>query len=547
MVKDSVSEIYDFVIIGSGAAGSVLADRLSESGLYSICVLEAGGRDSSPFIHVPAGFVKTLTQPNLMWPFASRPSVGSGQRPIRLPQGKVLGGSTSVNGLVYNRGQPEDFDLWREMGNEGWAYTDVLPYFRKSESWEGPASQSRGGVGPMAISNPQWRDPLCESFIKSMTSLGVPVNEDYNDGVQNGTGYYQRFIHGRRRVSASTAFLNSAARRPNVVIKTGVQVTRIVVKDSKATHVECQNVSPDGEARAGTVKIGARYEILVSAGTINSPRLLQQSGIGDGHHLQSLGIPLVRDLPAVGENFQDHYFVRCTARLKSGVVSLNQRAKGRKLAAQIVRWVLGRPNILTLSPSMAFAFVNKDLKEGRPEYQFVFSPGSYKPGRIYELDDFPAVTVGFTQQRPSSSGHVRILSPEFNSEIEIQPNYLHTESDQHAAVHGTRLCQRIFKQGELGQLVDYELTPGREMQSDEALLKFARDNGNTGYHLVGTCRMGKKSDPTAVVSSELRVHGLNGLRVIDASVMPKVPSSNTCASTLMIAEKGADMILQSNR
>ncbi len=543
----SSQEQYDFVVIGAGAAGSVLADRLSESGEYSVCVIDAGGKDNHPFIHIPAGFVKTLSNPELMWSFESEPSSGSGMRAVRLPQGKVLGGSTSVNGLVYNRGQSEDFDTWQAMGNDGWGYQDVLPYFKKSESWQGPSTQARGSFGPMAISDPAWRDPLCESFIKSVASLGVPVNQDYNDGVQNGTGYYQRFINGRRRISASTAFLKNTRRRNHVEIKTYLQAKRIVTAGSRATHVECQRVNADGSARDERLTIAARHEIIVAAGTLNSPRLLQLSGIGSGQHLQDLGIPLIHELPSVGENFQDHYFVRCTARLKSGVVSLNQRAKGWSLLAQMIRWGFNKPNILTLSPSMAYAFVNAELSEGRPDFQFVFSPGSYKPGRMYELDDFPAITVGFTQQRPTSVGFVKIESTDFNGKLRIQPNYLATEIDQTYAVRGIRLCQRLFKQDELGDLVSEELLPGNGLSTDDELLQFARDNGNTGYHLVGTCRMGSESDKSTVVSPQLRVHGIDGLRVIDASVMPKVPSSNTCASTLMIAEKGADMILQSNR
>lgn len=538
---------YDYIIVGAGAAGSVLASRLSESGKHSICVIEAGGKDSHPFIHLPAGFVKTLSMPELMWSFASEPSPGSGNRSIRLPQGKLLGGSTSINGLVYNRGQAEDFDHWCEMGNKGWGYRDVLPYFRKSESWQGEPNQARGSLGDMPISNPQWRDPLCESFIETLTSLGVPRIDDYNTGSQYGTGYYQRFIHGRRRVSAATSFLHMARQRQNVIIKTLSQASRIIIENNRAIGIICQPVHSDGTPRAEPYIISARSDVILCAGTVNSPRLLQLSGIGNGEHLRKLGIQTVRNLPAVGENLQDHYFVRCTAKLKPGVLSLNQRAKGWRLASHVARWAFGLPNILALSPSMAFAFVDSTLQPGRPDYQFVFSPGSYKPGRAYELDDFPAVTVGFTQQRPTSSGYVRIQSSSFNGHVSIQPNYLQTEVDQQATIKGIRLCQQIFTNGELGKLVASELTPGTQHDTDESLLEFARSVGNTGYHLVGTCRMGPESDSSTVVSDELCVHGVDRLRVIDASVMPKVPSSNTCASTLMIAEKGAEMLLRARR
>jgi len=351
------------------------------------------------------------------------------------------------------------------------------------------------------------------------------VHNDYNGASQRGTGYYQRFIKNGSRVSANTAFIEPVKAQSNLDIKTGVKVVKILFDAKRATGVE--------------------LEVIISAGTVNSARLLQLSGVGAADLLQPLGVPVVHNLPGVGENFQDHYFVRVSARLKQSAPSLNNLSRGHKLLRELWRWKTGKPSILSYSPSIAYAFLNStDLQDPTPDLQFVFTPGSYQPGKVYVLDKFPAATCGFTQQRPLSRGFVRITSPDPNADVTLQPNYLHHESDQQAALRGMKLCRQFLQASPLSQYFANEEVPGISVQTDDDLLNFARATGNTGYHLVGTCTMGPANNSMAVVGSDLKVHGLQNLRVIDASVMPGVTSSNTCAATMMIGEKGSDLILE---
>jgi len=534
-VSAATSE-YDYIVIGSGAAGSVVAARVAAATGASVCVLEAGDKDWHPLVRIPAGFVKNLTNPARMWQFESQPGDNTGGRSIRLPQGRVLGGSTSINGLIYNRGQAADFDAWAALGNTGWSYNDVLPYFRRSESRAGEASQYRGAHGELHISDPDQRHELCDAFISAVAALGLPTDNDYNAQSQRGVGYYQRFISGRVRETVAGGMLKPAAKKYRIDIRTATQVTRLIFADRRATAVDVRH--------NGTVqRIKANREILLCAGTVNSSRLLELSGVGQGSRLQALDIPVVHDLPGVGENFQDHYFVRLAARLKAGTDTLNTQAKGWRLAREITRWCLGQPSILTWSPSIAYAFINAKDPDLNPDLQFVFSHGSYKPGRVYELDDFPAITCGFTQQRPESRGHVHITSPEVDQSPEVQPNYLATDTDQQIAIDGIRLARKFLASPAFERWFDREEAPGSNLQDDTELLDYARRTGNTGYHLVGTCMMGPATEKKAVVSPELQVHGLDGLRVIDASVMPAVTSSNTCAASIMIGEKGADLVI----
>lgn len=531
-------ETFDYVIVGSGAAGSVLASRLSEDPAVSVCVLEAGPRDSNPFIRIPAGYIKNLNNPVVAWQFRSEPSPGSAGRAVYLPQGRVLGGSTAINGLVYNRGQAADYDRWAEMGATGWAYADVLPYFRRSESRLDGDPAYRGQDGPMQISDIQAPDPVCDAWINGVAAHGLPTHNDYNGQSQRGTGYYQRFIHRGRRITAVSAFLRPALQRGNITVKTRALATRVNFDGKRATGVTFWH---DGNP-AQAASVAARREVIISAGTVNSARLLQLSGVGDASQLKALGINVVHDLPGVGQNFQDHYFVRLAARFKPDVMTLNQKARGWRLAVQIARWLTGQPSILALSPSVAYAFVNSTDFAGIPDLQFVFAPGTYRPGRVYELDTFPGATCGFTQQRPESTGHIRLASADPLEMPVIQPNYLQAELDQQVALRGMRLARQFLQSDALASMFDREEVPGADAQSDDELLQFARETGNTGYHLVGTCRMAEESVAGSVVNPSLQVHGLQGLRVIDASVMPRVTSSNTCAASLMIAEKGADLV-----
>ncbi len=530
----------DFVVIGSGAAGSVVASRLAASGKHSVCVLEAGDDRRRPLVSIPAGFVKNLHKPEMMWQFGSVAGANTANRSVYLPQGKLVGGSTSINGLIYNRGQADDYDHWASLGNPGWAYNDILPYFRRSETRLAPESQYRGSHGPIKISDPDQSHFLCDAFIDCVSKhTGAPQHNDYNGATQRGTGYYQRFIHGRFRESAATAFLKPVQGNRNVEVRSNSLVTRIQVEQGRATGVEY--------LRNGiSEKVSARCEVIVCAGTVNSARLLQLSGIGRSEYLQSLGVVPVHNLPGVGENLQDHYFVRLAARLKPGTDTLNRQSKGWRLGREVLRWLAGKPSILTWSPSIAYAFLNSadETNAGlQPDLQFVFSHGSYRPGKVYELDDFPAVTCGFTQQRPESTGYSRITSADPHELPEVQPNYLVAELDQQVAIKGIRMARRFLQSEQFGQWFEREETPGQQVQTDDEMLSYARSTGNTGYHLVGTCRMGPRHDPGSVVGADLKLHGLQGLRVIDASVMPRVTSSNTCAPTIMIAEKGVEMVL----
>lgn len=539
-----MADSFDYIIVGSGAAGSVVAARLAEANAGTICVIEAGGDNDRLMVNVPAGFVHNLRKSDMMWQFQSVAGDNTGGRNVYLPQGKIAGGSTSINGLIYNRGQAWDFDHWASLGNPGWSYQEILPFFRKAETRQGVNSQYRGATGPLRISDPDQSHDLCDRFINAVSEhSGAPKNNDYNAESQFGTGYYQRFIHRGRRENVASRYLKPALKRGNVSVMHHCHVNRILFKQGRAVGVEVE--------RGGVVsQLHINNELVLCAGTVNSAALLQRSGVGDADHLQSLGIPVVHNLPGVGSNFQDHYFVRLAVRLQPGTDTLNSQARGWQLGREIFRWFTGTPSILAWSPSIAYAFLHAesvlagaDASQMQPDLQFVFSHGSYRPGRVYELDNFPAVTCGFTQQRPHSSGYVKIRSADVHDKPEVQPNYLIDQRDQQAAINGVKLGRRFLKSAQFQSLYVNEESPGDSVQSDDAILQFARDTGNTGYHLVGTCKMGPASDPLAVVSPELRLHGMESIRVIDASVMPSVTSSNTCAATIMIGEKGADMLL----
>jgi len=397
-------------------------------------------------------------------------------------------------------------------------------------------TQYRGSFGPLQVTDPDRLDPVCNAFIDTVAQEGLPAHNDYNGASQRGTGYFQRTVYKGIRVSTARAFLNPARKNSNLHVETGVQVAKVMFEQNRACGVE----TVDGRV------LRANREVILSAGTVNSAKILQLSGVGPGELMQKFGIPLVHDLKGVGENFQDHYFVRVAARLKQGTPSLNKLARGLPLIKEIVRWGMRKPSILGYSPSIAYAFLDSaDLAGEVPDLQFVFTPGSYQPGKVYVLDKFEAATCGFTQQRPESIGYVRITGNSPHDIPELQPNYLDHETDRAVALRGMKLCRHFLRNGPLGELFDREEVPGESVQTDDELMDYARQTGNTGYHLVGTCTMGPASNPMAVVGPDLKVHGVEGLRVVDASVMPRVTSSNTCAASMMIGEKGADLILES--
>lgn len=529
-------ESFDYVIVGAGSAGSVVAKRLVEDDGVTVCVLEAGSRDRHPYLHVPAGFIKAVFDPRFTWRFQTEPGEAIDGRRITLPQGKVVGGSSSVNGMIFNRGQPGDYDAWARAGNRGWGYTDVLPYFRRVERRVGEHdARYRGAEGPIPVTSTDLRHPLCEAFIAGAAHAGIPRNPDFNAAAQAGVGYMQRSIHRGWRRSAATAYLRPALRTRRVELRTRATVVRIDRERERAVGVSYV------DERAGPLlSVRARREVIVCAGTINSPKILQLSGIGPGPLLQSLGIPVLRDLP-VGENLRDHFSVRVVARVRN-CKTINELACGPRLALQVMRWLLGLPSVLALSPALVHWFWKSDPALAAPDLQGIFTPASYKEGFMGLLDDFPGMSAGVNQHRPESAGYVRVSGPDPFADPVIQPNYLSHARDQQTLVAGIRLARSLLRTPELAPYFEREHLPGAAAISDDDLLAFARRYGTTSFHVVGTCRMGPASDRSTVVDDELRVHGVAGLRVVDASVMPTIPSANTYAATLMLAEKAADIV-----
>ena len=535
-------ESFDYVIVGAGSAGSVLASRLSEDEKATVCVLEAGPSDWHPFIHIPAGFMYTLVNPRVNWLYSSEPSEWTGGRRIAAPRGKTLGGSSSINGHIYNRGQRLDFDGWAQRGNHGWGYSDVLPYFRRSEQRIADVPDAvdetfRGHEGKLPITDLDWRDPLCEAFIEGAVQMGIPRNRDYNGTMQAGVSYVQRIIQNGRRVSAARGYLHPAMKRPNLTVRTHAQATEIVLEGKRAVGVRYRKGGRNGRP----MEVRANKEVILCGGTVNSPQLLQVSGIGPAPLLQSLGIAVKHALPGVGENLRDHYAPRFVARVKNAT-SINEKAHGLRLVGEVLKYAATRKGILALNPTLIYVFWKSDERVDNYDLQLTFTPASYKEGVQSTLDDFPGMTIASWQQRPDSIGYVRARSADPFEAPAIQPNYLAAESDRRVLLAGMKLARRLLGSQALSKYYDREEFPGPDKQSDDDLLTAAKQRGTTTFHLMGSCRMAPDTDPTAVVDDQLRVRGLEGLRVVDASIMPTMPSANLNASVLMIAEKASDMI-----
>ena len=530
-------DTFDYVIIGAGSAGSVLASRLSEDPAIRVCCLEAGPSDWHPYIHLPAGFIKTFYDKRVNWLYDMEPSAWTGGRRILAPRGKTLGGSSSINGHIYNRGQRGDYDTWAQFGNRGWGYADVLPYFKRLERRDGGDDTFRGRDGALAVTDIDWRHPLCDAFIEGCVSVGIPRNPDYNGRIQEGVSYSQRTISRGRRVSAATAFLHPAMKRPNLDVRTNVHVTGIVLDGRHATGVTFRKGGRSGPEQT----LRASREVILSGGTYNSPQLLQLSGIGPPDQLAAHGISVRHALAGVGENLRDHYAPRFTARVKN-IETINERVRGLKLLAEAARWAFTRKGVLALSPTLVYAFWHSGETAESSDIQLTFTPASYMEGVQGQLERHPGMTVASWQQRPVSRGHVRLRSSDPFAPPVIDPNYLAEEIDRRVLLGAMKLARRLLRTKPLEPYFEREDFPGPGVQSDDELLGAAKERGTTTFHPSGTCRMGPASDPQAVVDDQLRVRGLEGLRVVDASIMPTMLSANLNAATMMIADKASDLI-----
>ncbi|WP_198972604.1 GMC family oxidoreductase [Xylophilus sp. ASV27] len=537
---------FDYVIVGAGSAGCVLAGRLAEAG-HTVCVLEAGPADTSPYIHIPAGYIKNLFNPRLIWDFKSEPNPATAHRTLSLTQGRVLGGSGSINGMVHSRGQHADFDGWAARGNPGWSYEEVLPFFKKAETRIGPGDEHyRGRSGPMPVSDPVRSSPLCDLFVQAVQSLGYPCVPEHNGAAQEGVGPWQFIIDTRghllRRTSAAQAYLRPARRTGRVDVRTDSPATRVLLQGPRAVGVRYRA----GGAGAPEREVHARREVIVSAGALNTPRLLQISGIGPAELLRSLGVKVQADLPGVGANLVDHYNLRVAVKVK-GISTINERGRGLPLAWEIARYFLGRPSILAMGPVPMRFFFRSEPTLPTPDLQVSFTPGSYQEGLPGLLDHYPGMTLGGHKQRPDARGYVRARSTSIDEPPLINPNHLGAESDQKAMVAVVRMARAVLQARPFAPYYVDEVFPGKDVRSDDEILDFARRRGGTVYHHNGTARMGPGDDPMAVVDARLRVHGIEGLRVADASVMPAPISGPTNAATIMIGEKAADMVLQDGK
>ncbi len=530
-----MSDSFDYVVIGAGSAGCAVAGRLSEAGVGNVCVLEAGPRDTNPFIHIPAGVIYTMHNPKVNWMYQTESSEATAGRRIFQPRGKTLGGSGAINGHIYNRGHRLDYDEWAEAGNPGWSYAEVLPYFNRSQSHLGIADDGfHGKDGPFTVTDVDAPDPLGDAFIESAESIGIPRTRDYNGAEQHGINYAQRSVHNGRRVSPAGAYLKPASRRGNTDIRTGAHVKKILFEGTRAVGVAYLQ---DGREHV----VHANREIILSGGSISSPQILQLSGIGAPDHLADIGVDVTAPLPGVGENLRDHYLTRLVSRVNAKTA--NERVRGLPLAKEVLKYLFTRRGVLAMTPTLIYGFVKSDPTLERGDLQVTMTPASYPAGVQSELDDFPGVTVACWQQRPLSAGYVRARSADPLDHPEIQPNYLSHPTDREMLIKAMRVGRRIMRAEPFSNFVVNEERPGPQCESDEDWMMYAASNGNSAYHPMGSCRMGPRSAQNTVVDHELRVHGIEGLRVADASIMPNMPSANTNAACIMIGEKCADMVL----
>lgn len=526
---------FDYIVVGAGSAGCAVASRLSENGRFTVALIEAGGRDTYPWIHIPIGYFRTMGNPKTDWCYQTEADLGLNGRAIKWPRGKVLGGSSSINGLLYVRGQQEDFNHWAQLGNRGWGWQDVLPYFRKSEHWQGEGHEDRGQGGPLNVAENQVERDVISAWIEAAVAAGYPRNSDYNAGDQEGVGHFQMTIKNGRRCSAAVAYLNPARGRINLAIFTKCMTLGLIMDGKTVTGIKARH-------KGRLIEIKANREVVLSAGAIGSPQILMTSGIGDPAELKQHGIAIIHQLDGVGKNLQDHLQARPVYKCTSGSINTDSR-NPIKLVGMALEYALRRTGPMAMAASLGTGFLKSDPALDRPDIQFHIQPFSADnpadgPHR------FSAFTASVLQLRPESTGHIKLTSASMDDYPEIHPNYLSTKTDCDTLVRGIKIARKICNTDPVKAMITAEFNPGPAIADDDdaAILDWARSHSTTIYHPTGTCKMGQ--DNMAVVDERLNVRGLRGIRVADASIMPMITSGNTNAPAIMIGEKAAAMMLE---
>ena len=538
-IPESIGQ-FDFIVTGAGSAGCVMAARLSEDGKYRVLLLEAGGKDSYPWIHIPLGYAKLFNNPAVNWMFDSEPEEELENRTMYQPRGKVLGGTSSINGMIYIRGTPSDYDEWRQRGCEGWSWDDVLPYFRKAQDQVRGASELHGVGGPLRVSDQPTHWPLAQAMIEAGKQAGLPANDDFNGPTQEGVGWYQTTTRDRRRGSTAVSYLRPAKGRQNLRIETRAHATKILIENGRAIGVEFQTPAGRKSARANR-------EVIVSGGVYGSPQLLLLSGLGPAEQLQGFGIPVIRDMLGVGANLRDHFYLQVIYRCSQAVTVNDFANSWPKKIVGAVQYALNRSGTMAGNGMYCGAFARSDPRLERPDLQINMACWSTAERTRTGIlpHPFPGFTMSPVHLRPDAIGHVALKSPDPLAPPLIKFNFFKTDYDRNALIAGMRLIRKICSQSALAPYVGIELEPGVQVQTDEEFIADIRHRGYSNLHPVGTCHMGH--DTTAVVDPQLRVYGVDGLRVVDASIMPSIVAGNTNAPTIMIAEKAATMVLEAAR